>query len=202
MLEIITKLIEQRSSAVKEKRLHNKIINERINKLNREQSSLTSQLSIIKSAFNFVQNVSMNRRNSIKNKIETVLTESVVSIFGSAYKVQLNYEIKNNRSFCEINIVKQMDCGEVVRTIEGHGGSVADVLAVPLRMLLIVFSKEVDNVLILDEAYKHVSTKNIELIGKFLKDISEKLDLQIILCSHHEILKEFADHVVTVKHKH
>lgn len=201
MLESIGQRIQQQEANLKERKLHNKILTERINKLSIDREKINSQLSVVKTAFNFVQNVSMNRRNTIKNKIETVLTESVMSIFGDNYKVALNYEIKNNRSFCEITIVKQTECGEVVRTIEGHGGSVADVLAVPLRMLMIIFSKEVEKVLVLDEAYKHVSTKNIELVGRFLKDISEKLQLQIIMCSHHEVLKEYADHVVIVKPK-
>jgi len=50
----------------------------------------------------------------------------------------------------------------------------------------------------LDECWKHVDNERIELVGKFLRVMADKLGIQVMLCSHHEAVRKFADRTYEV----
>ncbi len=156
------------------------------------------KVRICREALSFLQDVADTRRNSLKTKIESVLSEALRVIYGLNYRVQLVYSVKNNRSNMEIEVVKNTPAGEVPRTMDGFGGGVSDSIAVPLRLLVMLGSRQTDKVAILDEAYKHVDPDRIETVANFIKDISNKLGVQIILLSHHDIMQNVADKVFQI----
>jgi DNA repair exonuclease SbcCD ATPase subunit len=114
-------------------------------------------------------------------------------IYGSSYRIELSYSMKNNRSNLEIEMVRDTTSGEVRRDMGGFGGGVADTISVPLRLMVLMGSKQTDRVCVLDECWKHMDLERIELVGKFLRLLADKLGMQIIMCSHHEKVREFAD---------
>ena len=101
--------------------------------------------------------------------------------------------MKHNRSFMEIELVRETTRGEVRRDMDGFGGGVSDVISVPLRLMVIAGSKQSDKVCVLDECYRHVDPERVTLVAEFLDVLSKELGFQIILCSHHEQMREMAD---------
>jgi len=76
---------------------------------------------------------------------------------------------------------------------------VADTISVPLRLMVLVGSKQTDKVCVLDECWKHIDVGRIEMVGQFLRALSEKLGMQVIFCTHHLALRDFADKVYDVR---
>jgi len=132
-----------------------------------------------------------------KGVIESVLSEALKIVYGDQYNVEMTYAVKGNRSHMEIEVVK----GDVRRTIGGFGGGVCDTLSVPLKILILLGSKQTAKICVLDEAWKHVDLGRIELVAEFVKDICSTLGIQIILLSHHEAFKEHAKTINTISGK-
>jgi DNA repair exonuclease SbcCD ATPase subunit len=80
----------------------------------------------------------------------------------------------------------------------GFGGGMSDTISVPLRLMVLLGSKQTDRVCVLDECWKHMDLERIELVGKFLRLLTDKLGMQIIMCSHHERLRDFAERTYEV----
>jgi ABC-type glutathione transport system ATPase component len=158
----------------------------------------TEKLEIGQEALQLLEDVANSRRSAMKDKIEKIITEALQLIYGSDYSVELEYDVKNNRSFLDIKMIKQIDGGHVKRNMAGFGGGVCDTISVPLRLLVLIGSKQTDKIAVLDECYKHVDPERIEYVSEFLKDISQKLGIQLILCSHHEIMRDQADAVYEI----
>ena len=149
-------------------------------------------------ALQFLESLANTRRGSLKNQIEEVITSSLHLVYGSEYRVELVYDIKNNRSYVDIELVKETPDGDVRRSMNGFGGGVSDTISVPLRLLVLLASREVERICILDECYKHMDLERIESVMQFLRDVCRKLGIQIIMSSHHEAAFEAADAVAHI----
>jgi len=157
------------------------------------------KLGIVKQATLFLEEVANSRRGSMKKKIEDVVSEALRLIYGPGYKVELTYGVKNNRSSLDIEMVRTTtSIGEVRREIGGFGGGMADSISVPLRLMVLLGSKQVARICVLDECWKHMDTVRIEAVAEFLKALAEKLGMQVIIGTHHEVIRDRADRTYTV----
>jgi len=190
--------LESRKESLNKKKTENEILENQIVESQNKIGVASEKLEIGKDALAFLEQVANSRRNSMKDKIQSIITEAVRFAFGNNYSVELSYSTKNNRSFMDIVVVKKTEKGEVKRTMEGIGGSVSDSVAIPLRLMVIMGSSETSRVCILDEGYKHVDRRRIELVAEFIRDVSHKLGIQIIMCSHHTAMIDKADRVYKI----
>lgn len=186
-------VLKQRKDVLVRKQTENDILVKQIQENERKMKENLSSLTIGQEALQFLEDVAQSRRNTMKTKIEAIISDALRVIYGPDYRIELVYSAKNNRSSLEIELVKTTPKGEVRRTMEGFGGGVSDSISVPLRLLILLGSRQTDRVCVLDESYKHVDLERIELVAKFIKEISHKLNMQIILFSHHEAMQETAD---------
>ena len=152
-----------------------------------------TELTVGQEAIQFLEDVANSRRSTMKDQIEAVVTEALILIYGLAYKSELVYDVKNNRSSLDIVLTKTTEAGEVRRKMNGFGGGVSDTISVPLRILVILASRQTDRVCFLDECYKHMDVERIDSVAEFIHEISSRLELQIIMCSHHQVMKDVAD---------
>jgi Fe-S cluster assembly ATPase SufC len=155
-------------------------------------------LGVGQEASKFLEELANTRRGAMKGKIETVVSEALKLIYGDTYRVELTYGVRNSRSSLDIEMVRTTPAGEVRRDLGGFGGGVADTISVPLRLMVLVGSRQTDKVCVLDECWKHIDVGRIDLVGQFLRALSEKLGMQVVFCTHHLSLKAFADRTYDV----
>ena len=198
MLDKIIEEYDQKIKKLMEKKTKNELIQSRVenNKLKIDEHA--EDLMLSQEALQFLEDIANGRRNSMKSKIEAVITEALSLIYGPDYSVRLIYDIKNNRSFLDIELIKKTADGDIERNMSGFGGGVADCISVPLRLLVLLGSKQTGRICILDECYKHVDPDRIDLVSKFIEEISKKLNVQIIMCSHHSAMRDGADVVYEI----
>lgn len=136
-----------------------------------------------------IENISVRKRMTVKMKIEKVVTEALKNIYGMEYTVHFDYETKNNRTCAEIYLVKE----NVKRTMDGFGGGVSDVISLPLKLLVLHSMKGCSKILIADEPGKHIDSLRVQKFFQFISYVSKKMKTQVILCSHHNCAKDYAD---------
>jgi len=54
-------------------------------------------------------------------------------------------------------------------------------------------ARQASRICVLDECYKHMDGERIERVAQFLRTLSERLKIQIIICTHHDVLRVSAD---------
>ena len=190
--------LERRQKELARRQAENDLLNRQIDDCEKRILELAGKMQTSQDALGFIEELAGARRGTMKGKIESVISEAVLLIYGKSYRVELSYSVKNNRSCLEIEMVRDTPEGEVRRDMAGFGGGVSDTISVPLRLMVLLGSKQTDKVCILDEAWKHIDLQRVELVGRFLRLLTDKLGMQVIMCSHHEQLRDFAERTYEV----
>lgn len=177
---------------LEKRKLENQVFLSQIDKENYDIVENVRKLGCVKDALKIIEGIALEKRNGIKTGIEMIVTESLRSLYGPEYSFDMSYTEKANRSCLEMRVLKQTEMGTVRRQMDGFGGGVSDSISVPLR-LMVLKGSDTGDILILDEAFKHVDGDMVEKVGIFLKTIKEKLGTQIIMVTHHKGLLQYAD---------
>lgn len=186
--------LEKRRQRLLSSQAENDLLGRQIESCEQSICKLAGDLTVSREALAFLEELSNARRGQIKGYIEDVVTEAVRLLYGEDFRVELTYGVKNNRSSLQIEMVRETKDGEVRREFDGFGGGMSDTISVPLRLLVLVRSKnQTDRIALLDECYKHINTEKVPLVAEFLKVLKDRLKIQVIICSHHVLMREWAD---------
>ena len=187
--------IEERQSNLDLLSAENRVLKKEICRYDNKLSVEQNKLEITTKALEFVESVANARRGSMKDKIESVLSEALCMIYGSNYQVEMIYEFRHNRTALDIEYIKETPDGDVRRALDGsgHGLGIFDVVSVPIRMLVLMGSDNIDKVCFLDEPYHFISDDKIPLVGEFLRTLCDKLQMQVVMSTHHRELMNYAD---------
>jgi DNA repair exonuclease SbcCD ATPase subunit len=82
--------------------------------------------------------------------------------------------------------------------LESRGHGIADLLTFALRVSIMALQPTMRKVLIMDEPFTRISEEHRERAIEFVKEVSEKAGIQIILVTHIPELAEKADKVYKV----
>jgi hypothetical protein len=190
--------LEERRAELARKQAENDLLSRQITEMEDRIVEAAKGLEVGQEALGFLEELANGRRGAMKGRIESVATEALRMVYGDSYRVELTYGTKNNRSSLEIEMVRGTPAGEVRRDMGGFGGGVADTISVPMRLMVLVGSRQTDKVCVLDECWKHIDAVRIEMVGQFLRVLAEKLGMQVVFCTHHQALRPFADRTYEV----
>lgn len=194
----LTDRLDRMRQDVERREAENDLLSRQIEKYENRVVELAGLTSVYDKARQFLEDLASQRRGALKGKIEKIVTDGLQVLYGRSYRVELVYSTKANRSCLDIEMVRDTPKGEVRREIGGFGGGVADTISVPLRLMVLVGSRDTDKIVLLDECWKHVDPGRVDSVGDFLSDVVSKLGLQIMMCTHHEGLKSKADRIFEV----
>lgn len=198
----VENVLDERRTALQGRQAENRVLQRQMVENQKRMDAFAVLLGIQQESLSLLESIANSRRNILKEKLEGIITEALHLIYGDAYSVAFTYSMKHNRSSLDIELVKATNDGEVRRGIDGHGGGVSDCISVPLRLMVLLASNRVDKVCVLDEPFKHVDPERVELVAQFIREISEKLNLQVFMLSHHQTLRDYADTVYRFEQQH
>ncbi len=164
--------------------------------LKNERESILHDIEVSSRAIEFVEQVATEERRSIKRRVEELITSCLHEVFDDTYSVEFEYGMKRARTSVEVYAVRKCEDGLVVRReIDGIGGGLADAISLPLKLIVLLNDAGLDRNLIIDEPGKHLSINHVPRFARFLKTVSERLGVQIIMLSHHTCMDQYADSV-------
>ena len=147
-----------------------------------------------------MQEAAQMTQKELEWQISELCSLAMESVFADPYRVELEFVQKRNRTEAEIWFRK--GGGERLRPLDASGGGPADVAAFALRVALWSMRRPRRHpVLFLDEPFRFLSRDLLPAAGEMVKEISQRLGLQIVMITHSPILAETADRTFKVSQR-
>ena len=141
-----------------------------------------------------IQRVALETQEVLRIQIADVVQSALDACFPDEYRFEVEFKVARNKTECNLKFFK----GEFqVDPITSDGGGLCDVSSFGLRVAAWSLGTSTD-CLILDEPGKWLSKDLQPLFANIIKEISERLHLQIIEVSHIPEMIESADKVFKV----
>jgi len=185
--------------------LRNKLEQQKGQKLQIEQTIQSIKLSLAEKgrdlrrheqAREIIREVGLKTQQQLQYHISDITSLALEAVFDNPYKLEVEFVQRRNKTECDLHFVR---IGSKLDPLNSTGIGTVDVAAFALRIASwSMQNPKSRNVLILDEPFKHLrGEKENEQVLQMIKDISTKLNIQIIMVGDvkvpKEIIAEYAD---------
>jgi hypothetical protein len=135
-----------------------------------------------------------------REKVEGLATRALQVIFGEQYSCALIPGERAGLATLEL-VIRSRYGSELVETpvLEARGGGMAAVVGYVLRLVVLMLTEDLRNILFLDETFAHVSAEFEPRVAEFLREVSRKAGVQQVLVTHSLVYGEFADAAVRLE---
>jgi DNA repair exonuclease SbcCD ATPase subunit len=189
--------------------LRNRLEQQKGAKLSVERSLTTLQSELEAARFSLVDHeeareiirkVGLDTQAELEVNISDIVTLALESVFGdSAYKLGISFIQRRSKTECDLYFERD---GNRVDPLTSSGVGAVDVAAYALRIASWSMSvPHSRNCIILDEPFRFLSENYQEQAAMMLKEISNKLGIQLIIVTHEPTLTTAADRVFNVSIK-
>jgi len=193
----ITREVDALRLAVERERTRRDGLQNQIKEIRKALDGLVQQSDSAMKARTLMSEASRLTQIRVKERIEGLVTLAIRSVFDRDYHFILNIEIKRNKS--EIQLLVQEGGKEPYVPKDDQGGGILDVISYALRVVLWSLENPRSRPLfILDEPMKWTGVL-ITRAGRMIKEISEKLGIQVLMVTHDPELMEVGDRVWRVE---
>jgi DNA repair exonuclease SbcCD ATPase subunit len=142
-----------------------------------------------------VQEVAEKTQKQIEFHVSDLVTKALQSVFSESYEFKMKFVQRRNKTECDLFIVEK---GNECDIFDAEGGGLANIVNFALRVA--VWSlKRTSTVFILDEPMNNLSIDLQNKCSEMMKQLADKLGIQIIMISHLEKLITAADKVFAVR---
>ncbi len=165
----------------------------------KEVKELKRDLRRHEQAQEVIRQVALKTQQQLQFHISDIATMALEAVFENPYELTVEFVQRRNKTECDLYFVRE---GEKIDPLSASGGGAVDVASFALRVAS--WSMETPrsrNTLILDEPFRYLSSNLLPKASEMLKEVSDKLDLQIIMVTHADELIESADKVFNVAKK-
>lgn len=143
-----------------------------------------------------VQIVAENTQKQIEYHISNLVTMALASVFPDPYEFKLQFVQRRNKTEADLIFLKNEN--EITDILESGGGGVADIASLALRIALWSI-KKTNPTIMLDEPCKFLHNPIYqEKASELLKEVSDRLGIQMIMVSDQQSLLKSADKVIEI----
>lgn len=129
--------------------------------------------------------------SNLSVRIGTIVTKALTQVLGEGYKFNLDFDIKYNKLAADMYLEKD---GKRYDLKRDNGDGVVDIVALALRVAILCLDRrKLRRLLILDEPCGAVSVNYQPVLGKMIKQLSDMLDLQVIMVASHGSNMQISD---------
>lgn len=164
--------------------------------LKEEKRELRRSLHRHEQARTIIREVGLKTQEQLQYHISGVTSLALEAVFPDPYELVVQFVERRNKTECDLSFRR----GEVqVDPMSAAGGGAVDAASFALRAACwSMYRPRLNNVLVLDEPFRYLSTDLLPKAAEMLKEVSKKLGLQIIMVTHEEELVAEADAVFLV----
>ena len=151
-------------------------------------------------AAEIIKQVGLKTQQEFEVHISDLVSSAIASVFpDDPYQFKVIFVERRGRTECDLMLERD---GELIDPLTGAGGGVIDIAVLALRLASINMQRgKLRPLLLLDEPFKMLSVDLQNRAGRMIKELSDKMDVQIIMVSHAHEAVEFADKVFQVSIK-
>jgi len=169
-----------------------KAVKTRCLEIDNELEELEHQVVLYGKSLALLHSLSSNSQYRLLNDIEHLVSDGLSAVFESDIKFKITPSIKGSQMYLDFGLTNED--GTETDLQDARGGGLVSLTGVLLRIVMLrLLSDRRRQILILDEVFSHLSDEFVPAAGELLKNLSEQLDIQIIMVSHKEQLLEYAD---------
>lgn len=159
---------------------------------------LNKRIKLLEQAQLFLQKVAQDTQSQLKIQIEDIVNMALDTCFPNEYVFELRFNIARGKTEAELVFLSQKT-GRELDPMNCAGCGTLDVTCFALRLACYALQVGIDNVIILDEPMKFVSKDLLVRVSEFMKELSTKLGIQIIMVTHENQFIDVADKVFSVR---
>jgi len=158
------------------------------NETEEELASSKKSLRYHQKAREVIRQVGLKTQQQLSYNVGEITSMALESVLQDPYQLKLDFVERRNKTECDIIFTRR---GIDIDPFSGGGGAI-DVASFSLRIASWVMSSSKSrNTLILDEPFKHLKGEETNRrMLLMLKQISEKLGIQIIMVSDERVSRE------------
>lgn len=130
-----------------------------------------------------IQEASQLTLSNLSVRIGTIVTKALTQVLGEGYAFNLDFTIKYNKLAVDMYLERD---GKQYDLRRDNGDGVVDIVAMALRVAVMCLDRRrLRRLLILDEPCGAVSVNYQQVLGAMIKQLSDMLDLQVIMIAAH-----------------
>ena len=164
------------------------------------ESEISAEKGIIKDAqqaLAILQTVGSQTQQALEYRICELVNLALAAVFDEPYTLRTHFEVKRGQTECRLAFEKN---GQEYSPLDASGGGVVDIASFALRLTCLALIKPNPRpLLVLDEPFRFLSADHQPRAAEMLKELSERLGIQVIMVTHNPLLIENADKVFQVK---
>jgi len=143
--------------------------------------------------------VSKNTQKRFKERVETLITLAIRSVFERPFEFKIKMEMSRNKFSCFPIVLENEN--EYVPS-EDMGVGILDIISFAFRIVMwSLHSPRPRNFFLLDEPMKFIGKGELlERAVSMIREISERMDLQFIIVTHEPQIAENADKAYGISH--
>jgi DNA repair exonuclease SbcCD ATPase subunit len=190
-------LLNQYRKKLEQKKGQRNQIEKDLKDINLRLEELKIDISNSEEAQLIIQAVAKITQQKLEYRITEPVSLAIASVYENPYKLSVSFDTPaRGVTECDIGFERE---GNIVSPLDSSGGGVIDVASFALRIAAWSLSHPRSrNIIILDEPMKFVQKNKISLAGEMIKEVSDKLGIQVIMVTHEESLIDCADKVFKV----
>jgi DNA repair exonuclease SbcCD ATPase subunit len=173
-----------------------------INSLATNQTELESarvSLHRHEEAREIIRKIGMETQNSLSFHINDIVSLALDSVFDNPYQFAVDFVNRRSKTECDLYFVRD---GNRIDPLTASGVGAVDVASFALRIASWSMARpRTDNVIILDEPFRFLSENYQERASNMLREVSQKLGIQLIIVTHETVLTTSADRIFEVSIK-
>lgn len=136
-------------------------------------------------------------QETARDRVEQLATKALQVIFGDEHQFLLLPGERGGQATLELRVRSAYPDGKVVETgvMEARGGGMAAVVGYVLRLVVLLLTPEIRNLLFLDETFAFVSADYEGRVAEFIRQVADKARVQHVIITHSSAYAEAADEV-------
>ena len=143
-----------------------------------------------------IQETARETQEQLRFHLEDIIQTGLETCFPETYNAYVNFENKRGKTECDIFLKNRN--GKRVDPLDSNGGGLVDLVSFSLRIACWVISSSAP-VLFFDEPFKWMDVGLKPVAGELFRSLIKKLDIQVLMVTHDEEMKEIADKIFEVK---
>ena len=152
-------------------------------------------------ALDVLQAYASLQEKGVQERVCSIVTDGLRAVFDREdISFLVNFEISRGQMTVEPRFRMKIGQHEVETAArDAKGGGVLDVASFLLRcVMLVLLRPKLKRVLVCDEVFKHLSREHLPRAASLVKEMSERLGIQMLMVTHKDEFIDAADKVFDV----